>query len=92
VGRNGAHLQPATVHFGAMNYAVAETVEDMQAVLTGAGNLSNGLPISFLLPTRQTDLFCWGLKQRMRVIKPSTSMSMGKYEEPRGCVLPSVGY
>jgi predicted N-acetyltransferase YhbS len=79
-------------HFWAMNYAVAETEEDMQAVLTGAGNLSNGQPISFLLPTRQTTLFRWCLKQGMRVVKPSTLMSMGKYEEPHGCFLPSVGY
>jgi len=79
-------------HLWALNYAVAETEEDMQAVLTGAGNLSGGQPLSFLLPTRQTDLFRWCLKQRMRVIKPSTLMSMGKYQEPRGCFVPSVGY
>lgn len=79
-------------HFWALNYAVAETEEDMQAVLTGAGNLSDGQPLSFLLPTRQTDLFRWCLKQGMRVVKPSTLMSMGKYEEPSGCFLPSVGY
>ena len=79
-------------HFWALNYAVAETEEDMQGVLMGAGNLSNGEPLSFLLPTRQTDLFRWCLKQGMRVVKPSTLMSMGKYEEPRGCFLPSVGY
>lgn len=79
-------------HFWPMNHAVAETFEDMQAVLTGAGNLGNGQPISFLLPTRQTDLFRWCLKQGMRVIKPSTLMASGKYEEPRGYFLPSVGY
>lgn len=60
--------------------------------LTVAGNLSNGQSISFLLPTRQTPLFRWCLQQGMRAIKPSTLMSTGKYEEPRGCFLPSVGY
>jgi hypothetical protein len=79
-------------HFWALNHAVAESDEDMQAVLTGAGNVSNGQPISFLLPTRQTGLFRWCLKQGMRVIKPSTLMSIGRYEKPRGCFLPSVGY
>lgn len=79
-------------HFWALNYAVAESDEDMRAVLTGAGNLSDDQPLSFLLPTRQTNLFRWCLKQGMRVIKPSTLMSMGRYEEPRGCFLPSVGY
>jgi hypothetical protein len=80
-------------HLWAMNHAVAETLEDMQAVLTGAGNLSpEDQPLSFLLPTRQTDLFRWCLKQKMRVVKPSTLMSMGKYTEPRGYFLSSVGY
>ncbi len=64
----------------------------MQAVLTGAGNLSDGQPLSYLLSTRQTNLFRWRLQQSMRVIKPSTLMSTGRYEEPRGCFLPSVGY
>jgi predicted N-acetyltransferase YhbS len=75
--------------FWPLNHAVAETEEDMQSLLLGAGNLS---PISFLLPTRQTSLFRWCLKQGMRVIKPLTLMAMGEYNEPRGCYLPSVGY
>lgn len=79
-------------YFWALNYAVAESEEDMQAVLTGAGNVSDGQPLSFLLPTRQSNLFRWCLRQGMRVIKPSTLMSTGRYEEPRGCFLPSVGY
>ncbi|MGH9900789.1 MAG: GNAT family N-acetyltransferase [Pyrinomonadaceae bacterium] len=79
-------------HFWAMNHAVAESDEDMHVLLRGAGNLGAGQPLSFLLPTRQTDLFRWCLKQGMRVVKPLTLMSMGRYEEPRGCYLPSVGY
>ncbi len=79
-------------HFWALNHAVAETEEDMKAVLTGAGNLSDGQPLSFLLPTRQTKLFRWCLNKGMRVVKPATLMAMGRYEEPRGCYLPSVGY
>jgi hypothetical protein len=79
-------------HFWALNYAVAESDEDMEAVLIGAGNLSSGQPLSFLLPRRQNNLFRWCLKQGMRVMKPSTLMSTGRYEEPRGCFLPSVGY
>ena len=76
-------------HFWPLNHAVAETEEDMQALLLGAGNLS---PIAFLLPTRQTSLFRWCLKHGLRVIKPLTLMAMGEYHEPRGCYLPSVGY
>src|SRR5215213_66297 len=79
-------------HFWPLNHAVAETEEDMQSLLLGAGNLSPDRPITFLLPTRQTSLFRWCLKQGMRVIKPLTLMAMGEYHEPRGCYLPSVGY
>lgn len=79
-------------HFWALNHAVAETEEDMRAVLTGAASLGDGRPLSLLLPTRQTDLFRWCLKKGMRVVKPMTLMAMGEYQEPRTCFLPSVGY
>ena len=79
-------------HFWALNQAVAESEEDMQAVLMGVGNLSGEQPLSFLLPTRRTDLFRWSLKNGMRVIKPMTLMARGEYREPRGSYLPSVGY
>src|SRR5215217_941004 len=80
-------------HFWPLNHAVAETEEDMQSLLLGAaGNLSPDRPMSFILPTRQTSLFRWCLKQGMRVIKPMTLMAMGEYHEPCGCYLPSVGY
>src|SRR5215813_3163872 len=59
-------------HFYPLNHAVAETEEDMQSLLIGAGNLSPDRTLSFLLPTRQTDLFRWCLKHGMRVIKPLT--------------------
>ena len=73
-----------------LNHAVAENEDDMHALLLGTGNQCEQL--SFLLPTRQTDLFRWCLREGMRVIKPMTLMSMGDYHEPRGCYLPSVGY
>lgn len=82
----------AAPHFWALNHAVAETEEDMRALLAGAGNLGGGRPLSFLLPTRQTGLLRWCLGKGLRVVKPLTLMAKGRYEEPRGCHLPSVGY
>lgn len=76
----------------ALNHAVAETTSDMRALLTGAANSLQGEPMSFLLPTRQSDLFRWCLQKGMRVVKPMTLMSMGEYNEPRSCYLTSVGY
>lgn len=74
-----------------MNHAVAETVEDMTALLSGAGRLS-GQPLAFLLPTRQAELFRWCLSQGMKVVKPMSLMAMGAYQKPRGTFLPSVLY
>lgn len=77
--------------FWQANHAVAESAEDMQALLAGAGRLT-GQPVSFLLPTRQAELFRWCLNQGLRVVKPMSLMAMGEYQEPRGCFLPSVLY
>lgn len=74
-----------------MNHAVAETVEDMKNLLSGAANLT-GQPLSFLLPARNGDLFRWCLKKKMKVVKPMSLMAMGAYQEPNGCFLPSVLY
>jgi ribosomal protein S18 acetylase RimI-like enzyme len=77
--------------FWLMNHAVAETEEDMQALLVGARTVG-AEPLSFLLPVRQASLFRWCLSQGLRVIKPLTLMALGGYHEPQGCYLPSVGY
>lgn len=77
--------------FWALNHAVAETDEDMQALLAGASSLA-AAPLSFILPVRQAGLFRWCLRSGLRVVKPMNLMSMGEYQEPRGCHLPSVGY
>lgn len=77
--------------FWQMNHAVAETSADMQNLLSGAHALT-GQPLSFLLPTRQADLFRWCLGQGLRTIKPMNLMAMGEYKAPDGCFLPSVLY
>jgi L-amino acid N-acyltransferase YncA len=77
--------------FWQMNHAVAETVEDMMALLSGANKMTEQ-PLSFLLPTRQAELFRWCLSSGLRVVKPMTLMSMGAYQKPRGAFLPSVLY
>jgi len=77
--------------FWPLNHAVAETEEDMQALLAGAA-AATGQPLSFLLPTRQAGLLRWCLKEGLRVVKPMTLMTTGEYREPRGSYLTSVGY
>jgi GNAT superfamily N-acetyltransferase len=88
-GRITAYI--SAPQFWPVNHSVAETEEDMRALLTGASQQCEG-PLSFILPTRQATFFRWCLKNGMKAIKPMTLMSMGEYHEPRGCYLPSVGY
>ncbi|MBL8709241.1 MAG: GNAT family N-acetyltransferase [Rhodospirillaceae bacterium] len=76
--------------FWIANHGVAESAEDMAALITGAGSVVE--VVSFLLPTRQADLFRWCLAQGMTAVKPMTLMSAGSYNEPVGTYLPSVFY
>ncbi len=73
-------------HF-ASAHAVAEDHEAMAALV-----LSSGAPVSFLLPTRQHELFRWALEAGLRVVKPMNYMVRGQYREPAGAWIPSVLY
>jgi hypothetical protein len=73
------------------NHAVAETEEDMQALLLAAPRLARQ-PISFLMPARRAALFRWCLTQGYRAIRPMTLMTMGEYREPQGSYISSVLY
>jgi predicted N-acetyltransferase YhbS len=73
------------------NYAVADTEEDMQALLLGVAAM-NSEPLSFLLPVRQSNLFRWCLKEGFQAVLPMTLMVMGKYQDADGCYFPSILY
>jgi GNAT superfamily N-acetyltransferase len=74
-----------------LNHAVADTEEDMKALLLGAA-ATNSEPLSFLLPARQASFFRWCLSEGFRAVMPMTLMAMGKYQEPERCYIPSVLY
>ncbi len=80
-----------TLTFFPAAYAVAETEDDMRALITGALTAGDE-PASFLLPTRQAGLLRWCLSEGLRPVKPMTYMSIGEYREPDGCWIPSVLY
>jgi GNAT superfamily N-acetyltransferase len=80
-----------TLSFFPAAYAVAETEGDMGALIAGA--LAAGdAPASFLLPTRQHELFRWCLQAGLRIVKPMTYMVIGEHRRPRGAWIPSVLY
>jgi GNAT superfamily N-acetyltransferase len=80
-----------TLSFFPAACAVAETSDDMRALISGALAPDEAVA-SFLLPTRQADLLRWCLDEGLRAVKPMTYMSMGEYREPQGSWVPSVLY
>ena len=77
--------------FWVANHGVAETEQDMAALLAGAAAARGG-PVSLLLPGRQAGLLRWALSEGMRVVKPMTLMARGAYRVPGRCWFPSVFY
>jgi predicted N-acetyltransferase YhbS len=73
-----------------MAHGVAETDEDMKALLLGAAK-ATGDPIALLVPLR-SGLFHWCLDQGLHAVKPMNVMTRGEYREPEGSWFPSVLY
>jgi GNAT superfamily N-acetyltransferase len=87
-GRVSAYA--TTLTFWPMAHGVAETDEDMQALLRGVAAAVND-PIAILVPLR-SGLFHWCLAEGFRSLKPMNLMTLGSYQEPRGTWFPSVLY
>jgi predicted N-acetyltransferase YhbS len=79
------------VHFWPLGHGVAETDQDLQALILGAAAGSEA-PVDLLLPVRQAGLFRWALSEGMQVVNPMTLMTTGEYREPQGSWFPSVLY
>ena len=88
-GRVRAYMAAPTIWLA--NHGVAETEEDMQALLLGVTQITKQ-PISFLMPIRRAALFRWCLTQGFRAVRPMTLMTIGEYRDPQGSYFPSVLY
>lgn len=77
------------VGFFAASFGAAETESDLFALIAGS-LAADQATASFLLPTRQAELFRALLAAGLRVVKPMTYMTLGAYQEPRGAWFPSV--
>lgn len=77
---------------GRLAWGVAETEDDMRALLTGIAAAEPDHPVGFHLPIRQASFFGWCLDEGLRIEKPLTLMALGEYHEPRGCYFPSGIY
>jgi predicted N-acetyltransferase YhbS len=80
----------SALNFWPMAHGVAETDDDMQALLAG-GAAAAGEPIALLVPL-ESELFPWALDAGLRALKPMNVMSMGFHQKPQGAWFPSVLY
>lgn len=86
VERDGRITGYATL-IGFPGHAVAETNDDLQALLAAAPAIVGP---GVLVPIRNGGLFRWCLSRGLRVSQPLTLMSLGLYNEPNGAFLPSI--
>ena len=80
----------STVSFWPMNHGVAETEDDMKALLLGSAAVVEE-PLALLVPLRSS-VFRWCLEEGLRLVKPMNLMALGDYRDPRGGWFPSVLY
>ena len=77
---------------GRCQHGVAETDEDMKALLLGAG-AARGRAAVCLVPVESASLFRWCPRAgAARAVKPMNLMALGEYQEPNGCYFVSVLY
>ena len=84
-GRVTGYSPGVSIH----GYGVADSEEDIQALLTGTGRASRR-PVSFLLPLRLGGLVRWCLGEGLQLVRPMMLMTTGSYHEPEGCFFPSL--
>jgi GNAT superfamily N-acetyltransferase len=78
------------LYLGVLAWAVAETDDDMLALVAGVGAALN-LTIGFNASARGA-LFARCVAAGFRVEKPMNLMARGAWQEPRGCYVPSGIY
>jgi GNAT superfamily N-acetyltransferase len=78
----------STLTFWPMAHGVAESEDDMKALLAGADVEE---PIALIVPL-ESGLLPWCLGAGLRALKPMNVMSLGEYREPSGSWFPSVLY
>ncbi|HTX93965.1 MAG TPA: GNAT family N-acetyltransferase [Mycobacterium sp.] len=89
VVERGGRITGYTTGIGFYAHSVAETDDDLQALIGAAEEFSG---LGFLVPMRNTGLLRWCLAHGLRVVFGLNLMTIGLYSEPRGAFLASVWY
>lgn len=88
--QNG-HITAYTVGLSTDGYTVAETENDMHALMLGIAAQKPGT-LSCLIPTRHTSLLLWCLTEGFKIRKPLNLMVKGHYQIPNGIYFPNLLY
>lgn len=89
VVERGGRITSYTTGIGFFDHSVAETNDDLIALIAAAEHFSGP---GFLVPLRNTALLRWCLNHGLRVVYMLNLMTLGIYQEPRGAFLASIGY
>jgi len=89
ITERGGRITAYATGLGFFLHAVAETNEDLQALIATAKEFQGP---GILVPTRNAELFRWCLQNGLRVVEPMTLMTIGLYNEPKGAYLPSISF
>jgi GNAT superfamily N-acetyltransferase len=74
------------------NHSVGLTNDDLKALISSATDDDSYGGPGILIPTRNTQLFCWCLNNGLRLVQQLTLMTIGLYNEPAGSYMPSILY
>lgn len=89
VVERGGRITGYTTGIGFYGHSVAETNDDLQALIGTADAFAGP---GFLVPMRNTELLRWCLAHGLRVFVAVNLMTIGLYSEPRGAFLASTWY
>ena len=89
VVERGGRIRGYATGFGYGWHAVAATNDDLLALLASAHGF---MGLGILVPSRNSQLLRALLEAGMRIVQPSTLMTIGLYNEPEGAYLPSILY
>ena len=78
-----------TTGIGYFNHSVAETTDDLAALIGAASHVDRP---GIVVPLGNAELFRWCLARGLRVFFVMNMMTIGLYQQPRGAYLASVGY
>lgn len=87
VTERGGRITAYTTHLAFFGHSTAETNADLEALIASADSFAGP---GILVPSRNSALFHWCLRNGLRVVQPLTLMSVGLYSEPAGAWLPSI--